>query len=429
MQLFYFVENSNKVEAHKLSEVNNYIKQVISLNFEDSLWVMAEISQIKFSGKHVYLELIEKDDQQQEVIASVGAVIWFQSFQFIKNKLGDLAKQILTDGTQIQCKVKIDFHTKYGLKFVLQDIDPSYTFGQLEIERQKTIEQLQKEDLIGKNKGIQMPLVVQRIAVISSEKAAGLQDFLVQLSNNPYEYDFEAKVFHASVQGNKLEKEILNRMDEIENLKSNFDCVVIIRGGGSKLDLSGFDSLALSRRAANYPLPVITGIGHDIDHNVIEMVVHSPLKTPTAAANYILDHNLLFESEVLELNQQINHSVIRLMGDHAKMIEQSFLSIKMKAWQFYNSITNKLYNTSLQISHNSDTYLNNKNHEIDSLVREISLTNPMEILKKGYSLIYQEGAKIKKGKDIKTGEKIEVYFIDGKLKAEAEEFNQNIKEG
>lgn len=410
------------MEAHKLSEVNDYIKQVIALNFEDSIWVKAEIAQIKSSGKHVYLELVEKDEQGKDVIARVSAVIWFQSHLFIKNKLGDLSREILSDGTQIQCKVKIDFHAKYGLKFVIQDIDASYTFGQLELERQKTIEQLRKEELIAKNKEMILPSVIQRIAVISSEKAAGLQDFLKQLDHNPYAYDFDIQVFQASVQGTKLEKEVLSRLEEIENKRDNFDCVAIIRGGGSKLDLSGFDSLALARKIALFPLPVLTGIGHDIDHNVIEMVTHSPLKTPTAAANFIIDRNLHFESELVEMHQIIKQTSVRQLTDKKGKIDQLFSLIKLQANQKQEN-HHKMLEHLMQIIHqNAKSTLRSGKYALRSLSQELELRNPMEVLNRGYALVYKEGKRVSTGAEINIGEKMDLLLKDGQLEVKNKGF-------
>lgn len=407
------------MEAHRLSEVNQYIKQVIALNFEDSIWVIAEISQIKFAGKHVYLELIEKDQHGEQVIAQVAAAIWFQSYQFIKNKLGELTNQILQDGTQIQCKVKIDFHPKYGLKFVISDIDASYTFGQLELERQKTIERLHKEALIGKNKETNLPAVIQRIAVISSEKAAGLQDFTEQLLQNPYGYDFRIQLFQASVQGNKLEKEIIDALHSIQLQKNQFDCVAIIRGGGSKLDLSGFDSYMVAKAVANFSLPVITGIGHDIDNNVIELVAHSPLKTPTAAANFFIEHNMEFEVKMVDVQRRIEQFVSSLVQVHFTRLENllntcSFLS--KRQWQ---QSAQALSNTSSEIIHRSKQILSEKMHLLAALEQKIDLSNPQNLLRKGYLLSYQSGRLLKKAVDVELNVDLDIYYSDGKITAEA----------
>jgi exodeoxyribonuclease VII large subunit len=421
MRLFYFAKKYI-LEAHRLSEVNEYIRQVIAVNFEDSLWVIAEISQIKFSGKHVYLELIEKDERTDEVIAGVSAAIWYQSFQFIRNKLGDLAEQILTEGTQIQCKIRVDYHAKYGLKFIIQDIDASYTFGQLEIERQKTIERLQREGLIGKNREKALPLVIQRIAVISSKTAAGLQDFLEHLKSNPYGYAFQTVLFQSSVQGKNLEKEMIGALEQIASDRSRFDCVAILRGGGSKLDLSGFDQYDLARKVALFPLPVLTGIGHDIDTNVIEMVAHSPEKTPTAAANYIIDHNVRFESSIIEFEHKIGKKARDLLHIRSVLLDNLFANTKLSVFQVLSKNEHRLAQLFSHLLNQSNRLLTTKRNSLDALSQRIELSNPFEILKKGYVLSYQDGKLIREGKKIDLGKTLDIQYFDGKLEATAERF-------
>ena len=412
------------MEAHRLSEVTNYIKQVIALNFEDSLWVTAEIAQAKTSGRHVYLELIEKDTASEEIIASVSAVIWHPAYSFIRNKLGDLTNQILQDGTQIQCKVAIEFHPKYGLKFVVKDIDPSYTFGQLEIERQKTVERLQKEGLISKNKERPLPRVLQRLAIISSEKAAGLQDFLSHLNHNPYGYTFRTDLFQASVQGVKQEKELLEQLDNIAVHEKKYDCVVIIRGGGSRLDLSGFDSYNLAEKVALFPLPVITGIGHDIDHNVIEMVANSPMKTPTAAADFIIEHNLLFESSILELDQQLDRLARRLASEKRFELESVFHHINLVTRQNLVNRGNQVEQLDQEIRFQLRIKLKENRQLLDHTAQQIKLANPLELLKKGFTLIYQDSKPVKRGRDIELEKDLDVVFDDGTLKTRPIRFNE-----
>jgi exodeoxyribonuclease VII large subunit len=420
--LFLFCAKIIVLEAHKLSEVNKYIQQVIALNFEDSIWVKAELSQVKFSGRHVYIELIENDERTNEVIASVSAVIWFQALNFIRNKYGESADQILQEGNQIQCKVKIDFHQKYGLKFIIQDIDPSYTFGQLELERQQTIEKLRKAGLLGKNKSIQLPKVLQRIAVISSEKAAGLQDFIKQLNDNSYGYQFKTEIFHSAVQGVKLVPDMIRNLNEIAKISNDFDCVVIIRGGGSKLDLAGFDDYELTKTVAGYQLPVLTGIGHDIDQNVIELVTNTPLKTPTAVANFILDYNLQFEREVQELNITISTIAGIFVKDAHQSCDHKFQMIQFEAGQSILNIKSKVSNLFNNLYYLADLSIQKNKHNIDNMQQAIRLSDPKEILKKGYSLSYQNGQIIKRAQDIAMNKKIDLLFEDGRIKANPEEY-------
>jgi exodeoxyribonuclease VII large subunit len=407
------------MEAHKLSEVNKYIKEVIALNFEDSLWIVAEISQIKSSGKHMYLDLIEKDQQNEEIVANASAVIWFRSKLSIWNKYKELADQILADGNQVQLKVQIEFHPKYGLKFIIIDIDPSYTFGKLEIQRQETIDKLKKEDLIGRNGLISLPRVIQNIAIISSEKAAGYQDFIMQLTNNPYGYVFQTSLFQSAVQGNKLVDEIIANLNKIAESDPPFDCVVIIRGGGSKLDLSGFDDYLLAKSVALYKLPVITGIGHDIDQNVIELVAHSPLKTPTAAANFILDHHLDFEGSVVELFELVYKNANQQIHALSNSTEHLFSELKHHAFRSFHFYDNGLEQTTMRIGFRGNAVVQLLNNELSKTGQKITLTNPLEILKKGYSLTFQNGKPVNELKQLKLEQAFEILFQDGSLEAQA----------
>lgn len=413
------------MEAHSLSEVNKYIRQVIALNFEDSIWVNAEISQIKGSGAHYYLDLIEKDELSGEVIASVSAVIWYKAYNFIKTKLGDLSTQILSAGTQIQAKVKVDFHEKYGMKFVIEDIDPAFTFGQLELERQKTIERLQKEDRIAKNTLTNLPLVIQNIAIISSEGAAGFQDFKQQLEQNPFAYTFHSTLFNASVQGSKLEKDILSNLDRIEQTIEQFDCVVIIRGGGSKLDLSGFDSYLIAKAVADFPIPVITGIGHDVDQNVIELVAHSPLKTPTAAADHILEHNERFEYAVNEAMNAIYSSSRTLISDQFMQLENKYQKIFLQAMQQSQNALLLLNQLSESLNHKVQISLEEKQNTLEQLSQRIELSDPKRILKKGYGLAYHAGKLIKEAKELKSGDEFELFLSKGSVQSKAIKIKKN----
>ena len=403
------------MEAHRLSEVNQYIRQVIALNFNEPIWVNAEISQVKSSRGHYYLDLVEKDTASDEVIALAQAAIWFNAAQFIRKKLGDLTDQLLVAGTEIQCKVRIDFHEKYGLKFIIEDIDPSYTFGQLELERQKTIERLEKEQLLGANRNTTLPPVLRKIAVISSAQAAGWIDFQNELLNNPYNYRFTTQLFQASMQGKQLEQDVLTQLKTILKRKDSFDCVVIIRGGGSKLDLSGFDSYAIAQAVALFPIPVITGIGHEIDTNVIELVAHSPLKTPTAAAQFITEHNARFESEVLELFREIEYKSRQRLQQTDGLIRQLNAEINYKA-------RNSLLTTKALFAQMDDRLKYRFRHivsehtrDLDELVQRIELSNPFRIMGKGYTLSYSDGKLLRSIFDVKAGVEISTSLIDGTI--------------
>lgn len=414
------------MEAYSLSEVNKYIKQVIALNFQETLWIKAEISQIKESRGQYYLELVEKDETTDEVVAKMNAAIWYKSYLFIRKKLGDLADQILQDGTSIQCKASIDFHEKYGLKFTIEDIDPSYTFGQLELERQKTLQKLKEENLLEKNKYNTSPgQVIQRIAIISSKTAAGYIDFKEQLFTNPYTYAFGTKLFNASVQGKNLEPEILKSLDKVEALKDQFDCVVIIRGGGSKLDLSGFDSYEIAKKVANFPIPVLSGIGHEIDNNVIEFVVYKALKTPTAVANYILDHNTEFEGSILDQFQKIRFAAFQNINSHKNKITQFRNNLKNNSYLHLNKAAESTKNIKTAIVYNYSRALSESKHQLEKIYQQIEYSNPQKILDKGYSLNYKNNKLVSSTEQLEIGDQLTSHLKDGKMTVSVKSIEKN----
>ncbi len=403
------------MDAYSLVEVNQYIRQVIAVNFQDSIWLKAEISQIKESRGAFYLELVEKKEHSDEVIASSGAVIWYKSALFIRNKLRDLTDQILKEGIHIQCKVKVEFHEKYGLKFSIEDIDPAFTFGQIEIKRQETIEKLRREGLLHKNKAVPLPAVMQKIAVISSSKAAGLEDFMDHLHHNRYGYAFRTVLFESSVQGQNLEREILQSIDKAE--QADFDCIVIIRGGGSKLDLSGFDSYILAKRAAVCRIPVLTGIGHETDQTIIELVVGTPLKTPTAVANFIIDHNLHFESTVMNLKDRISVQINRQMITYGQQVSDLIFRIAYKSRSGIERRRMQLDQMFNLVGLRSGKILDNWKNRTEMLSELIKHNDPSNILKKGYSMTLQNGKMVKSIDQLHKNEKISTIFIDGQAES------------
>ncbi|RKZ09334.1 exodeoxyribonuclease VII large subunit, partial [bacterium] len=283
------------MDTFSLLELNAHIRQVVALNFEQLIWVSCEISQARQSRGHHYLELVEKAEHSDDIRAQSSAVIWARTFSRIRKKCGDLIDDILQDGVEVRVQVRVDFHERYGLKLVIEDIDPSFTMGNLETRRREILETLQKKGLVEKNGLLPLPVVPQRIAVLSSEHAAGYHDFMQHLRENPYEYHFDTHLFPVALQGSSVEKEVVTALQSVAKAAVHYDCVAIIRGGGSRLDLSGFDNLAIGEAIAHCPIPVFTGIGHEIDQSVADIVANYALKTPTAVADAIIEMTATFE--------------------------------------------------------------------------------------------------------------------------------------
>ena len=284
------------MKTYTLYELNEWAMRVIALNFAEPLWLSAEIAQVNTSRGHCYIELVEKNDK--EILAQLSAVAWQGSLKSWEKKWGTATlKSLLTLGRVLKMKGRLDFHERYGLKFVIEEIDLEHTIGNLEIQRQRTLEALKSEQLLDKNRQLPIPLAVQRLAVISSATAAGFIDFQTHLAENPSGYQYNIHLFAAAMQGVNLEKEIVEQLNTIAERKDQYDAVCIMRGGGSKLDLAGFDNEMVCRAVAHFPLPVFVSIGHEIDVSILDLLAAHSAKTPTALADSLLAHNQNFENK------------------------------------------------------------------------------------------------------------------------------------
>ena len=267
---------------HTLFELNRLVRETIECEMPNEYWVEAELSECRELRGHCYMELIEKDEQTATPIAKASAKCWASKWILVRPYFERTTGQRLVAGMKVLLKVYPQFHEAFGFSWIVTDIDPTYTLGDMARKRQEIIRQLKEEGVFDLQKELTLPLFCQRIAVISSETAAGYGDFCNQLADNPYGFQFQTQLFPAIMQGEGVEQSIINALERIYD--QPFDCVVIIRGGGATSDMSGFDTLALAEHVANFPLPIITGIGHDRDESILDMVSHTRVKTPTAAA-------------------------------------------------------------------------------------------------------------------------------------------------
>ena len=406
------------MEAHSLYELNEYIRRVIALNFREPIWIKAEANQVKQSRNNFYLNLVEKEKGKDKIIAEANGVLWARNYFFLKKKLGEVIDQILVDGTEMLIKVKVDFNERYGLKLQIEDIDPAYTFGQTEIRRQEIIERIKKESLHELNSQFPLPSVIQKVAVLSSKTAAGFQDFKNQLSYNTYGYEYQIELYDIPVQGALLESKFLKALEDINSRSGEYDMVVIVRGGGSKLDLSWFDTYPIAKAIAEAELPVLTGIGHDIDFSIADMVAHTDLKTPTAVADFLIDHNLKFESYLLDLAQSIGISAQEKVQLHALEIEKISYEIFARAQNLYHRSESQVSIAFQSIMNLTEYKFSYEMNTLES--KEILLENlePQNVLRRGYAVIYKGKKSISKSEDIQKGEQFEVKLLDGTIHSE-----------
>ncbi|MFK7808972.1 MAG: exodeoxyribonuclease VII large subunit, partial [Saprospiraceae bacterium] len=291
-------------KTYSLYELNEYIRRIIALNVPRAIWLTAEIAQCNLSRGHLYLNLIQKNEETEDLMAKSDAVIWSTDVRRLKRKLGKDFQSLVQEGVEVKIAVRVDYNERYGMKLIVEDIDPVYTIGKMEMVRRETIATLEKENLMHKNKALELPSVLQRIALISSETAAGYQDFMTQLANNNYGYSFNVKLFPTAMQGKNTSPEVVQQLERIDRFGA-YDCVVITRGGGAKLDLMAFDDYELNKAVANCKTPVISGVGHETDDSILDLIAKRSLKTPTAVAEFLINYNLQFESNLVHLGQQL----------------------------------------------------------------------------------------------------------------------------
>lgn len=302
------------MESLTLYELNQLVREVVETSFDRPYWIRAELSDVKDRG-HCYLEFVEKDPNGNEPIAKARGQIWSRTWHSLRSRFISATGEDLKNGMQVLALVEVTFHEKYGFSLNVVDIDPTYTLGAIARRRQEIIAALKAKGIFFDNKNLPLPRLLNRIAVISSSGAAGYQDFCNQLTHNPYGLRFHTELFESLMQGNGVEQSIMHSLDRINERLSEWDAVVIIRGGGSSSDLSGFDSLALGEYVAQFPLPVITGIGHERDTSVIDEVAHTRVKTPTAAAEFLITHQYNELQQLTELETAIRQLTTELLDD------------------------------------------------------------------------------------------------------------------
>ena len=403
-----------------LYELNEYIRRILVLNLSEALWISCEIAQVNEARGHCFLELVQKAENEENIVAQASAIIWQNNLRQLRRKIGVTLDSLLKDGMEVLLKVKVDFNERYGLKLLIEDIDPVYTLGKLELKRRQIIEQLRHQGLLEKQKVISLPIVLQRIAIISSERAAGYQDFLQHLQQNAYGYHFQLQFFQSAMQGDLVEPEMLRQLNAIAKAKENFDAVVIIRGGGAKLDLNAFDSFNLSKAIADFPIPVFTGIGHDVDETVLDLVAYASLKTPTAVADFLIAHNLRFESTLINVGTELKFKVLQKINQQQININNFSKSLQfttqrrfLKQHQMLDFITSnipRLTNYRLQFA----------KQNLDALEKVTALLNITSTLQRGFAIVTKNGEIVRSTQNLSKGDQVTTRLSDGEFNSKVE---------
>ncbi len=353
-------------EAIKLSELNGLVKKVVTEAFPDKIWVIGEISEMKVNRNgHCYLNLVEKDETTDTILAQARATIWSYTFRMLRPYFETTTGQILIEGLKVMVNVSVEFHELYGYSLNILDIDPTYTIGDMARRRREIINRLTNEGVADMNKELEFPLVPQKIAVISSETAAGYQDFTDHLLNNPTGYKFYPRLFPAVMQGLQAESSIIEALDHIYEYEDFFDVVVIIRGGGSQLDLSCFDNYNLAYHITQFPLPVVTGIGHEKDNTITDLVAHTRLKTPTAVAEFLIGEVAAFDQHLDEAREKFTDLVVEQLEEANQKVEHLARMYGPLIRAKLNRNVQMLNQSIWQLDHLIKSFITDHNYQLD----------------------------------------------------------------
>ena len=387
-------------EHFSLRQLNLMVRDAIEMQLPDEYWVEAELSECRERGGHCYMELIEKDEQTNTPIARASAKCWRQTWQMVQPHFEHVTGQPLHAGLKVLLRVYAQFHETFGFSWIVTDIDPTYTIGDMARRRQEIIRQLKEEGVFDLQRELHIPMFAQHIAVISAAGAAGYGDFVHQLEDNDYGFKFDVQLFPAIMQGEQVEQSIIAALNKIYEANAlvgsptdRFDCVVIIRGGGATADLSGFDTLALAENVAQFPLPIITGIGHDRDESILDMVSNTRVKTPTAAAALLIDNLLQVLTRIDSAQQRITTAISQRFANQKERLSSMQTIIPVLAQRI----------------------LSNTKHRLELLELQLQGYDPQLLLRRGYSITLHDGRAVRDPKQLKAGDEIETRVEHGSI--------------
>ncbi len=421
-----------------LYELNNLVRRSLDTLMPDEYWVEAELSELRLSPQgHCYMELVQKDAVGNTPVARAQAKCWRQTWGVVDRQFRQAAGQRLAVGMKVLLEVRANFHEAFGFSWIVGGIDPYFTLGDMARRRQEILATLKAEGIIDLNKGLPLPLFAQDIAVISSSTAAGYGDFCRQLADNEYGFCFRTRLFAASMQGEQVETSVIAALDRIYAEVDRYDCVVIIRGGGATSDLSGFDTLALAENVANFPLPVITGIGHERDESIVDYVSHTRVKTPTAAAAFLIAHlkdvaDRLGDAErriarTATARKEVEKERLNRLQDRLPSL---FAAVKGRQEARLATMTGRLATASTRrmeterrkvetmaarLTPQPLRRLTAERHRLELLAQRATALDPQRLLKCGYSITTLQGKAVRSAGMLKQGDKIETRFGQGKV--------------
>ena len=401
-----------------LKELLLRVKVAINQCFSSTFWVTADVSDFHENANgHCYMELVQKNDSSKLIEAKVRAIIYAGNYQRLKNFFMMQTGQQLRAGMKILVEVAVSYHELYGMSCVIHDIDPTFTLGDMARKRQETIARLKADGVWDMNREVEMPSLIKRIAVISSASAAGFGDFCNQLENNGHGFNFKFQLFPAIMQGDQSASSVIAALDRVNEVRDDFDVVVIIRGGGATTDLLAFDEYELAFCVANFPLPIITGIGHERDESVTDMVAHTRCKTPTAVAAFIYEQMVAQENRLLSVEEGIRTLLTeRLTNEHKRLDDYSQRIVRACSNRFVleNQKLAMIRQKLLLMFHNT---IQEQRHKIEMQENTLKHISPENILKRGYSITVLNGKVLKNAADASSGDELRTVLSNGELRS------------
>ena len=425
-------------------ELNALIRRSVQACFPDSYWVQAELSDVRAnSSGHCYLEFVQKDPSGNSLVAKARGIIWSGTYFRLKPYFESETGQAFVSGIKVLVKVSVNFHELYGYSLTVLDIDPIYTLGDMARRRREILSRLQQEGVLTLNKELELPELMQRVAVISSPTAAGYGDFCNQLAHNDFGFVFYTRLFPAVMQGEKVERSVISALDRIYREVDHWDVVVIIRGGGATSDLSGFDTYELAANCAQFPLPVITGIGHERDDTVIDMVAHTRVKTPTAAAEFLVNHLRRTAERLETFAQCVYQEVPSMLSRERERLDSWMARIPAKVQMclqregFAQERLVKRLEMSVQACLQSERHrqelclqrvenalsvrMQVERHRLELFSQRVKAASPDLLLKRGYSMTLKDGKAVTDASLLQPGDVVETRLAKGRFKSKVME--------
>lgn len=421
-----------------LQEFNNRIKRLLADPSVMNCWVVAETTDVRIN-QHCYLQLLEKNPKTGATVAKIKAIIWGNQFRFLNARFKQVTGRDIGNDMKIMVCLSVNYSPQYGLTVVINDINPEFTLGDMERQRQEILNRLTQEGIIGQNKTVPVPPVLQRIAIVSAAGAAGYGDFMKQLTDNKYGVCFYPCLFQATMQGVKTVPTVLAALDKVEQNQHLFDCVVIIRGGGGTEELNSFDNYDLARRVATFPLPVIVGIGHERDITVLDYVAGIRVKTPTAAA----EHIILQAANALAHIGDLSNQVVSIARDYIarakeqlsyyagnlpimaqRIIDTNTLCLQNFIQNIPLHVQRRIEGENAQLARQKDAIKNavaqvkmKETMRLEALGDKIELLSPRKVMARGYTLTTCEGKIMTDAAQLEAGKLVTIHFRDGKVVA------------